>query len=323
MSQLNKSAPKPSISAPSFTSAVAKATGNKLAVSANNNVQFAKTPHHILYELVTSSLLGRNTFYNTGDVLVARLVTAIDQLVAIDEFDFIANAAIHARTEMHIRSMPIVLVVQFAAALRKRNKTFPAMRRLTSTVISRADELTDMLSYALQVFGGKQHIPSAIKKGIADACNKFNEYQYGKYNRKGKSVTFSDLLRIVHPVANTIEQGALYANIIADTVPTPYTWETELSNPSTSSTGWCEVYSSAPRPTATPEFAPNVDLLGGMVVSEPLLCKLPGVKYHPSFIMSVDGREFQQISWTHPPKTKSQIWEELIRSGFEGWLEVA
>lgn len=149
-------------------------------------------------------------------------------LVKAGKHDVIANIIIHARTDMYIRSMPIVMTVQFAEALRIANKTYPALRTLVRDVIQRADQITDLYAVALSTFGGKKFIPTAIKNGVADAFLKFNAYQIEKYNRAG-AVKLRDVLQIVHPKAKTKLQGELFSQIITDTVPTPYTWETELS----------------------------------------------------------------------------------------------
>lgn len=199
-----------------------------VGVSAKGNLQFVKEPHQMLYELVVSTLFGKGTFYSSSDQLVNQLRTQLKQVVAMGSLDFVANLAVHARGEMNIRTIPIVLVVEFAAELRKTNQQFPQMRRLVYDVIQRADQITDMYAYALDVFGSKNKIPMAIKRGVADAFNKFSEYHYGKYNRSD-SVKFKDVLRIVHPQAKHAAQGAVFAKIMTDTLAVPYTWETELS----------------------------------------------------------------------------------------------
>ncbi len=196
--------------------------------SANNNLQFKKEPLQHLYEIVVSTLFGKDTYYQSSDQLVRNLIKEVTQVVEMDEFDFVANLAIHARTEMNIRTIPIVLVVQFAHQLRAQNKSYPNMRRLVCDVIQRADQITDLYAYALSVFGDKKHIPMAIKRGVSDAFNKFGEYHFAKYSRN-TPVKFRDVLRIVHPVAINKEQGDIFQKIMEDSLSVPYTWETELS----------------------------------------------------------------------------------------------
>jgi len=247
--------------------AVAAKRGEQLGYSANGNLQFVKAPLQALYEVAVSTLFGKSTMLKSSDQLVAELRKHVRTAVESGDFDFVANLALHARTEMNIRTIPIVLVVEFAKALSDvrqpyldqikairqltsegagTNKTnaelkrierlqaladghnYPHMRQLVADVIQRADQITDMYAYALEVFGGKNKVPMAIKRGVGDAFNKFKEYHFAKYNRDG-AVKFRDVLRIVHPEAASVEQGAIFEKIMKETLEVPYTWETELS----------------------------------------------------------------------------------------------
>lgn len=198
------------------------------AVSYNGNPQYTKADAQQLYELIVMSLYGKDSFYESNDNRVKRLETLVNNVVAEGNLHFIANAIVHARHVMNIRSMPLVLAVYFAKALRDQNKTYPHLRAVICDVIGRADQITDMYAVALGVFGSKKAIPMAVKRGVADAFNKFNEYQFGKYNGAG-AVKLRDVLRIVHPKPQTEEQGTLFEKIMKDTLTTPYTWETQLS----------------------------------------------------------------------------------------------
>lgn len=203
-------------------------TLNKVGVSYNGNVQDLKDAEMQLYEVVTMTLYGKDEFYESTDARVNRLRSLVANVVAKGNLDFVGNLIIHARTVMNIRSMPIVLVVEFAKALRDQNKQYASLRKVTCDVIQRADQLSDLYSYALAVFGSKKAVPAAIKRGVADAFEKFDEYQFGKYDRAG-AVKIRDVLRIVHPSGKTPEQGELFRKIMSGELQTPYTWETELS----------------------------------------------------------------------------------------------
>lgn len=213
--------------------AVAAKRGQKLAVSANGNLQFKKEPLLSLYEIAVSTFFGRSTFYKSSDDIVQRLRTNVRQAVNMGAYDFVANLAIHARGEMNIRTIPIVMVVEFAKALSDARtsgeaQNYANMRKLVCDVIQRADQITDLYAYALSVFGSKNKIPMAIKRGVADAFNKFDEYHFAKYNRNNE-VKFRDVLRIVHPKAVDEAKGVVFEKIMKDTLEIPYTWETQLS----------------------------------------------------------------------------------------------
>lgn len=207
---------------------IAARRGEKLSRSMNGNVQFKKEDAQRLYELTVSTLFGKDTYYRSSNTLVADLKKVLKGVVEADMLDFVANVAVHARTQMYIRTIPLVLVVEFARELRDQNKQYDNMRRLVCDVIQRADQITDMYAYALTVFGNKGKVPMAIKRGVADAFNKFNAYQFAKYNRDN-TVKMRDVLRIVHPIAKNKAQGFIFEQIMRDVLETPYTWEVELS----------------------------------------------------------------------------------------------
>jgi len=213
MSQLNKTA----------KNVIPKSLSNE------GNLQKDKSHTQMLYEIVTMTLLGKDDFYNSSNQLVELMDKHLKALVRAGLVDYVANLAVHARVNMYIRSMPIVLVVHLAKFLREDGSHYDNMRGLVRDVIQRADEMTDMYAYALQVFGNKRKVPMAIKNGIADATLKFDEYQFGKYKAAGKTLTLKQLFQIVHPKGKTVEQLDLFKKVNDESLTTPYTWETELS----------------------------------------------------------------------------------------------
>ena len=102
------------------------------------------------------------------------------------------------------------------------------LRDLVKGVISRADELTDMYAYALTVFKDSKKVPMGLRRGVADAFNKFDAYQFGKYNRS-EGLTLKNLLRIVHPEPVSADNSAIFKKIMDESLESPYTWEVELS----------------------------------------------------------------------------------------------
>lgn len=213
---------------------------NGLGYSGNGNLQEKKSPEQELYEIAVSTLYGKEqNYYESQNATLARLTSAVNAVVKKGNLDFIANTIIHARSNMNIRTMPIVLTGVFAKALRDQNKQYPQLRQLVRDVIQRADQLNDMIAVAKMFFGapkskkepnrlGVQKMPMAFKRGIADAFNKFNEYGFAKYNRSGET-KLRDALQIVHPTPKDELQGTIFDKIMKDTLSTPYTWETRLS----------------------------------------------------------------------------------------------
>jgi len=203
------------------------------ALSANGNLQYVKPEKQQLYELVVNTLYGRDTYYESTDDKAKRLSTIVTKLVADGELDFLANLAVHARHEMNVRNMPVMLVDQTVKALKNQGKNFAGTRTLVSQVVGRVDQITDLLA----LLGTKTKMPMALKRGLSDAFNKFNEYQFAKYNRAGK-VTLKDAMRIVHPVPRDVDTSILFDKIMKDTLETPDTWEVALSRDGNTKEVW-------------------------------------------------------------------------------------
>jgi hypothetical protein len=203
------------------------------AFSANGNLQYVKPEKEQLYELVVNTLYGRDTFYETTDAKAQRLSALVAKLVASNEFNFLANLAVHARHEMNVRNMPVMLVDQTVKALKAQGKNFAGTRTLVSQVVGRVDQITDLLA----LLGDKAKMPMALKRGLSDAFNKFSEYQFAKYNRAGK-VTLKDAMRIVHPVPKDVDMSILFDKIMKGNLSTPDTWEVALSRDGNTKEVW-------------------------------------------------------------------------------------
>jgi len=172
---------------------------------------------------VTSSLSKK--FYESG----ADRIERIRKLIKENDPEFVAKLAIYAREEMHLRSIPLVLVAELAKIHSGDNLISKTVER----VIQRVDEITELLSY-YQLANDREEtkklnkLSKQIQKGISLAFNKFNEYHFGKYNRK-TGVTFKDALFLTHPKAKNAEQQEIFNKIVNNSLQVPYTWETQLS----------------------------------------------------------------------------------------------
>jgi hypothetical protein len=130
---------------------------------------------------------------------------------------------------MYMRSVPLVLVAELA----KLHSGDDLVARVTAGVVNRADEITELLAcYELmnKRTGAKKlnRLSKQLQKGLTTAFNRFDEYQFAKYNRDG-AIKLRDALFLVHPKAKDELQQLLFNKIAANTLQTPYTWETELS----------------------------------------------------------------------------------------------
>jgi len=185
---------------------------------------FKMTPKMELYTSVVTSSLS-NTFYEKEKDRLNRII----KLMKIVDPTFVAKLAVYTREQMYLRSIPLVL----ATELSKIHKGDSLVKKTVSRVIGRADEITEMLAYyqvANNRTGEKKlnRLSKQVQKGVATAFNKFDEYQFAKYNRK-TAVSLKDALFLTHPKAKDESQQDLFNKIANDTLSVPYTWEVELS----------------------------------------------------------------------------------------------
>jgi len=185
---------------------------------------FTLTPQLELYAAVATAALS-NQFYETAGTRLARL----RKLVTKCEPLFVARLAVYAREQMYLRSVPLVLAVELARQHRGDN----LVSRLVARVVQRPDEITELLAFYAQAnerTGVKtlNRLSKQLQKGLALSFNRFDGYQLAKYDREG-AVRLRDALFLVHPAAKNAEQQTLFDQLVAGTLPTPYTWETELS----------------------------------------------------------------------------------------------
>ncbi len=198
----------------------------KAGLTTNKEKQkaYKMTPEMELYTTVVTASLA-NKFYDSQKETVDRIVKLIKQVDPV----FVAKLAIYTREKMYLRSIPVVLVVELA----KIHRGDSLVRKTTERVIQRADEITEMLAY-YQLSNAREgdkklnKLSKQIQKGVAGAFNKFDEYQFAKYNRKTE-ITLKDALFLAHPKAKDDEQQVLFNKIVNDTLEVPYTWEVELS----------------------------------------------------------------------------------------------
>ncbi|REH01687.1 TROVE domain-containing protein [Flavobacterium aquicola] len=185
---------------------------------------FPLTAEYELYAAVVTTSLSAS-FYEKEDTRLERIKALIQKSNPV----FVAKLAVYARNEMHMRSVPLVLIVELA----KIYSGDSLISKMIVNVMQRADEITELLAYYQMANDRKgvkklNRLSKQIQKGLAVSFNKFDEYQFAKYNRDG-AVKLKDALFLVHPKAKDDSQQELFNKIVNDTLATPYTWETELS----------------------------------------------------------------------------------------------
>lgn len=171
-----------------------------------------------LKRAVMSTMLWEDTFYEGGASIADRIVEYASALPAAQ----VAEVAIAAREESKLRHVPLLLLNVIA----KTGAGTSLVSDTIARVIQRPDELTEFL--AIYWKKGKTPLSAQVKKGLARAFVKFDEYQLAKYNRD-TAIKLRDVLFLVHPKPQNDAQQAVWNRLAAGTLQTPDTWETRLS----------------------------------------------------------------------------------------------
>ena len=186
-------------------------------------------PYFALRRSVASYLLWENEFYESGTAIAERIASLVPHVRPQQ----IADLAIEARTSMKLRHVPLYLARQLA-----RNKTLRA--EVLAAIIQRPDELSEFL--ALYWKDGKSPLSAQVKKGLASAFTKFNEYELAKYNRDS-AIKLRDVLFLCHAKPLNDEQDLVWKRLINKTLILPDTWEVEISSRGNNKDTWMRLIS--------------------------------------------------------------------------------
>lgn len=143
--------------------------------------------------------------------------------------EFLAKLAVFARETMFLRTTPTVLIG--ILGLHGKKYVRPAMRR----VILRPDQVTELMAWCNQ-----QKTPNLnqVKLGVADALNRFDSYQFGKYKGGGGKIHLRDALIWSHPKPVDKLHEGLFKDMIDGTLGSPRTWETVISEKGNNAEAW-------------------------------------------------------------------------------------
>ena len=151
---------------------------------------------------------------------------------------FVANLAVFARREFNMRSVSHILTAYLAHEVEGK----PYTRNTVKAVSLRGDDITEIMACYLSMFG--KPIPNALKKGVNDVLQGFDEYTLAKYKGEGNAVKMRDLLCLCRPTPKTKEQSEMWKRLLENKLETPYTWETELSAKGNTAKVWEELIDS-------------------------------------------------------------------------------
>src|SRR6266478_2365306 len=163
-------------------------------------------------------MLWEDQFYEDGVAIAGRIAELVPKVSAFD----VAALAMEAREKMKLRHAPLMLAREMARQTTHRLLVADTLER----VIQRADELAEFV--AIYWKDGRTPLSAQVKKGLAVACTKSDEYQLAKYDRAG-AIRLRDVLFLSHAKPKDEAQAALWKRLIAGELATPDTWEVALS----------------------------------------------------------------------------------------------
>jgi len=185
------------------------------------------SPELQLRRSVLACLLWENQFYEEGVEIAGRIAELVPTVAA----EKVAALAIEGREVMKLRHAPLLLVREMA-----RHKSHRALVSETlARVIQRADELAEFV--AIYWKDGRVPLSGQVKKGLAAAFPKFDEYQLAKYDRGGP-IKLRDVLFLCHAKPRDEAQAGVWKKLISGTLTTPDTWEVALSSGADKQEAW-------------------------------------------------------------------------------------
>lgn len=175
---------------------------------------FTETARLEIVAILLTSML-QDQYYRTADAAAARLKELID---GVEDKQFIAKAALYARTRAGMRSVSHLVAGELARQVKGQAWT----AKFYSRVIHRPDDALEILAYYLAVHG--RPIPNSLKKGIGAALARFDEYQLAKYRKSAAEISLVDAVNLVHP-----PHTEALKKLVDGTLAPAGTWETRLT----------------------------------------------------------------------------------------------
>lgn len=235
----------------------------------------ADTPEMALYNLTVNNLL-EDTFYRDDEDAFHEVRAAFNE-VADSNPEFPLKLAKYARQEMYLRDISQVLLV--LSAYHPDTKEY--VTDYAPDVIDRADEPATILAMWEWLSEAdwfdketSDTVPKPLKKGIGFAMQQFDAYQLAKYDTDRREKNLKDVLNMVRPHPSDESQNELYRRLTygeldetsthvegyddpvhknhwtvghvqeaedVDSLPTPETWESVISERGNTREAWEDV----------------------------------------------------------------------------------
>jgi hypothetical protein len=185
------------------------------------------SPELQLRRSVLACLLWESQFYEDGVEIAGRIAELVPKVAA----EKVAVLAVEARGKMKLRHAPLLLVREMARHASHRVLVADTL----AAVIQRADELSEFV--AIYWKDGRVPLSAQVKKGLAAAFPKFDEYALAKYDRGGP-IKLRDVLFLAHAKPRDETQAEVWKRMIAGELSAADTWEVALSSGANKREAW-------------------------------------------------------------------------------------
>jgi hypothetical protein len=174
------------------------------------------TPMQELERSVMACMLWEDTFYESGESIANRIVRLVFECFAKGTTDEQMIELIHkCKFDMKLRHCPLWLI---ASCFKARHTI---KKDIVCKFLTRPDDCGELL--AMYSYDGKKPIPNQLKKGIALALCKFDEYQLQKWDRDGQ-YRLVDVVNLCHP-----KPTVAIDKLINGKLEVANTWEVNIS----------------------------------------------------------------------------------------------
>jgi 60 kDa SS-A/Ro ribonucleoprotein len=181
-------------------------------------------PKIALRRYVLACMLWEDEFYEGGSNIAERIY----QLALTRPADEVAALAREARGVFNLRHVPLVLLSALSVVGKGSSIVSDAVR----DVLQRADEPAELLQVMAKLQGQKsirKVMTHGVRRGIAKAMTKFDDYQLAKYDRDS-AVRLRDVALLTHVPGSLSRASDSITKIVQkEKLPAPDTWEVALS----------------------------------------------------------------------------------------------
>lgn len=176
---------------------------------------------------VLACMLWEDTFYESGESIADRITQEVKEVLKLKNgADIIANLAVEARSKFKLRHAPLHLINALVSA--NTDESRAVVSGALYHAIQRPDEINEFVSQYWS--NGRKPLSNQVKKGLASAFTKFDEYSLGKYSNREAKVRLRDALFLCHAKPKDETQASVFKKLADDELKAPQDlWEVQLS----------------------------------------------------------------------------------------------